>query len=95
MLTAGQTAYRTAMQEHQQPLRCGTGSGGQQSFQLDTVMSPGEHADWDRIGRAQHLQAVIGAARLGADEPGRAVVITADGKCILATRHQGKQPIAG
>jgi hypothetical protein len=38
---------------------------------------------------------VIGAALHGADEPRRSVVIAANGKSILATGCQGKQPVAG
>jgi hypothetical protein len=43
----------------------------------------------------QDLQAVIGTAVHGADEPRRSVVIAANGKRILATGRQGKQPVAG
>jgi hypothetical protein len=58
-------------------------------------MSPSDHADRDRIGRAKHLYAVIGAATPGADEPGRAVVIAANGESIPTTGRQGEQSVAG
>jgi len=66
-----------------------------QSLQRDPVVRPGDHADRHPIGWAQDLQAVIGAAVHGADEPRRSVVIAANGKSILATGRQGKQSVAG
>src|SRR6185312_13873791 len=78
-----------------QPLRSDVGRGGQQSLQRDPVVRPGDHPDRYPIGWAQDLQAVIGTAVHGADEPRRSVVIAANGKRILATGRQGKQPVAG